>query len=278
MPSKILLQPNLTCNGILFKNILCREALKINFKQLNVFRAPNSKSKTQSQKILVSVFLGLLTGLYTNSMAYTFSDQSSDMTWFYLLTQLGVMLHITITWLTPLVIIQILLAYLNGKCNSAKVNLFEECKECLDIHNSFSKSFRLFFFVYFIYNQSYAIFFVFSALRRIIDPDIQRTVEGVIGALGVTGQIIFVLISLIIITGAIDESFESLQGLKIPIQDKLLMCPGEMERAKMKYLLQRIQDVKPMNAYGYFEIGKSTLTSMLSIRFSIKYGIPASNS
>ena len=148
MPSKILLQPNLTCNGILFKNILCREALKINFKQLNVFRAPNSKSKTQSQKILVSVFLGLLTGLYTNSMAYAFSDQSSDMTWFYLLTQLGVMLHITITWLTPLVIIQILLTYLNGKCNSAKVNLFEECKECLDIHNSFSISFRLFFFVY----------------------------------------------------------------------------------------------------------------------------------
>ena len=93
-------------------------------------------------------------------------------------------------------------------------------------------------------------------------------------------QTIFALFSLIILTGAIDESFESLQSLKIPIQEKLLLCPGEMEKAKMNYLLQRIEDVKPMNAYGYFEIGKSTLTSMLSIRFRnrIPTGIPTLNS
>ena len=64
----------------------------------------------------------------------------------------------------------------------------------------------------------------------------------------------------------IEDSFEKLKGFKLPIQEKLLQCQGEVEKAQMNYLLQRIEDVKPMNACGYFEIGRSTLTSMLSVR------------
>ena len=74
------------------------------------------------------------------------------------------------------------------------------------------------------------------------------------------------LVSLNVLTGEIEDSFEKLKGLKLPIQEKLLQCQGEVEKAQMNYLLQRIEDVKPMNACGYFEIGRSTLTSMLSVR------------
>ena len=75
-----------------------------------------------------------------------------------------------------------------------------------------------------------------------------------------------VIFSLNVLTGEIEDSFEKLKGLKLPIQEKLLQCQGEVEKAQMNYLLQRIEDLKPMNACGYFEIGKSTLTSMLSVR------------
>ena len=86
---------------------------------------------------------------------------------------------------------------------------------------------------------------------------------------GVIGQgifIIFVIYALIIITGAIDDSYENLRGLKRPIQEKLLRSNEEAEKSQMNYLLQRIEDVRPMSACGYFEIEKSTLTSMLSVR------------
>ena len=99
-----------------------------------------------------------------------------------------------------------------------------------------------------------------------MNPDVSSANGTLLGALGNTGNLIFILYALIIITSAIDESFEHLRSLKVPIQEKLLLCPGEMEKAQMNYLLQRIEDAKPINACGYFEIGKSTLTSMLSIR------------
>ena len=197
-------------------------------------------------------------------MAYAV-DYTTNMVWLYILTQFAVFLHITIVWLTPPFVIQILLAYFNIACNSAEINLFEKCKECLDIYDSFVKSFRYFLFAYFIFNQSFGIFYIFTVLSQIMSPKLS-SVGTLINASGNIGGIICIIFSLIIITGAIDESFESLQSLKIPIQKRLLMCPGEMEKAQMNYLLQRIEDAKPINACGYFEIGKSTLTSMLSIR------------
>ena len=89
------------------------------------------------------------------------------------------------------------------------------------------------------------------------------------GFFGIWGTIFTVVFALNILTGEIENSFEKLQGLKRPIQEKLLHCPGEVEKAQMIYLLQRIEDAKPMNACGYFEIGRSTLTSMLSVRLGI---------
>ena len=91
--------------------------------------------------------------------------------------------------------------------------------------------------------------------------------EGALMAVSaIWGQVMVAIFSFDIFTGEIENSFEKLKGLKTPIQERLLHCPGEVEKAQMNYLLQKIEDVKPMNACGYFDIGKSTLTSMLSVR------------
>ena len=99
--------------------------------------------------------------------------------------------------------------------------------------------------------------------------DSQSTTPSLMGFFGIWGTIFAVVFALNILTGEIENSIEKLQGLKRPIQEKLLQCPGEVEKAQMIYLLQRIEDTKPMNACGYFEIGRSTLTSMLSVRLGI---------
>ena len=70
------------------------------------------------------------------------------------------------------------------------------------------------------------------------------------GVVSQSVQTAFVIFALNSTSSAIDESFESLQNLKIPIHEKLLQCPGEEEKAHMNYLLNKIEDVKPMNACG----------------------------
>ena len=50
-------------------------------------------------------------------------------------------------------------------------------------------------------------------------------------------------------------------------QDQLLVTRNKEDRRFVKYIIQRINCLRPMNACGYFEIDKATLTSMLSIRY-----------
>ena len=210
----------------------------------------------------------MLIGICVNTVMYVvYYSSQSIMTWVYLFTQFGVAFQVTMAWMTPPFLIQILLLHFNVTCRSKKFNLFKECKKCLDMYNSFSKSFRVFFFVYFIFNQIYSIFYIFYVFTKLMKPVyIWGALMGVVSQSVQTAFVIFALNST---SSAIDESFESLQNLKIPIHERLLQCPGEEEKAQMNYLLNKIEDVKPMNACGYFEIGKSTLTSMLSVRLNL---------
>ena len=53
---------------------------------------------------------------------------------------------------------------------------------------------------------------------------------------------------------------------KVKAQDSLLVSTVKEERQQLKYIIQRIEAMGPISARGYFEIDKTTLTSMLSVR------------
>ena len=69
------------------------------------------------------------------------------------------------------------------------------------------------------------------------------------------------------LTIAFDSAFESLQAVRMKIQEKLMTTYEKGERYQLKFLLENVKSLSPMNAFGYFEISKSTLTSMLSVRY-----------
>ena len=73
--------------------------------------------------------------------------------------------------------------------------------------------------------------------------------------------------SLTSLTEVVDSCFQALQGIRKEIQEKLLLCGEDKERQKLQYLLQRVEVLGPMSAGGYFEITKSSLISMLSVRY-----------
>ena len=69
------------------------------------------------------------------------------------------------------------------------------------------------------------------------------------------------------LTESVDSCFKAIQGIRRDLQERLLLCVEEKEKQKLLYLLQRVESLGPMSAGGYFEISKSTLISMLSVRY-----------
>ena len=111
--------------------------------------------------------------------------------------------------------------------------MFKHCIECIDEFEAISKALNLFLIFYFTLNQNFGIFFIFATLATAMKPkffEINGALPGVIGQ-GIF--IIFVIYALIIITGAIGDSFENLRGLKRPIQEKLLRSNDESEKSQM---------------------------------------------
>ena len=233
---------------------------------LDIEISQNNFRRCNLDTLYLSAFLGMTIGYYTNAMAFGFYNPTRANLWVYLLCQLGISIQQAIFLLTPPFLIQILLEHLNMRTNYEKCTTFEDCKKTLDIFATLSKSFNPFLLVYFTFNQVFAIFNVCSTASMVSGTNSLGAPGALMGFCGLWVMFFAVIFSLNVLTGEIEDSFEKLKGLKLPIQEKLLQCQGEVEKAQMNYLLQRIEDVKPMNACGYFEIGRSTLTSMLSVR------------
>ena len=54
--------------------------------------------------------------------------------------------------------------------------------------------------------------------------------------------------------------------MKTKAQDLLFVTADKRKRQNLKCMIQKINDIEPVSAAGYFIIDKSTLTSMLSVR------------
>ena len=50
------------------------------------------------------------------------------------------------------------------------------------------------------------------------------------------------------------------------LQDKLYANEDKTYEKDLRYLIQKLEKLKPLSAAGYFDIQKSCLTSMFSIR------------
>ena len=77
------------------------------------------------------------------------------------------------------------------------------------------------------------------------------------------------MIFLYSITMIAEKAHESLKKLVKPLEEALIRTEDVKEREEMKILVKNIENVGPLNGNGYFDISRSTLTSVTSI--SITY-------
>ena len=169
-------------------------------------------------------------------------------------------------WIIPSFITSILLKHFHDKCRNAYKEFTQNCNECLKLYESLSESFENYFFMIYTTTQTTTVFVIFISLSSMFKKDIITTAElmQAIGSFVMSGSGIYCLI---IGTGAYHQAFQDLQYLRRQAQEKLLYSSVKSERQHLKFLLRRIEMLGPMHGRGYFGIDKTTLTSMLSVRY-----------
>ena len=122
-----------------------------------------------------------------------------------------------------------------------------------------------FMFIFFSFDQSYLVIYIFFTFSSAIKKTVlsNNDISMMFGSSLQIASLCYILISL---TGSVEESSDCMETLKEAAQEELLTTQEKSRRQNLKYLIQKIDNLKGMSARGYFTVDKSTLTSMVSVR------------
>ena len=163
----------------------------------------------------------------------------------------------------PSLLIDIFAHDFNFECKNS-INK-ENFQENMDFYEELNKSLQYFCLCFYFY---YQFTIIFQAGKTLSGFFITKEIDILI--IGEISTMAGMILNVMIVTAAIDYSFESLQIVKGKIQENLEVSFDKSERKKLKKLLENVKSLRPMSACGYFEISKSTLTSMLEVRLIFK--------
>ena len=182
----------------------------------------------------------------------------------YLFFQSAVNIYQVILWQLPPLIIQILIEKFKQSCCTIR-SVEIDGRVLIRNYENLSHGLKNFLLIYYFIMQSFLIMFIFFTFSSAIKKTSLNSndIMMMAGAFLNIAPMTYTLVSL---TNSIEECFGCIENVKQEALEKLLICHDKAKRQLLKYLIQKIDYLKPMNARGYFTVDKSTLTSMLSVR------------
>ena len=171
--------------------------------------------------------------------------------------------HNAMLWVLPTFLLSVFLTSFKRSCKDAS---FDSYEKILSSYQNIASATANFSLLYFICIQSFTIFNTFTYVATMFKKEMN--LSQVIFYGGSFIHIFSLLFNLLILTSSMDDAFQDLQYLKRNIIEKLrLSSLDEDQRLELSYIKDRIEMMRPMSASGYFDIDKTTLTSMLSVRY-----------
>ena len=179
--------------------------------------------------------------------------------------QLAAGLYYCCIWILPNILAAILMKYFEDKCNNYYEEFIQNCKKCIELYEKLSDALKNYLLLYFAAAQSFAIFYTFISLSTLVKKKSYENLDVIWTAVSLC-QGATVILCLITLTSCLDSAHQCLVTMKRQAQDSLLVSAVKEERQQLKYIIMRIAGLGPISARGYFDIDKTTLTSMLSVR------------
>ena len=183
----------------------------------------------------------------------------------YNVLMVGNSLQQVAVWMIPPFVVRVLMKYFQNESMKTNLDVIEKCKTSLNLYESLTNCFSYFFVCYFFILQVFSIFVTYLFLSSI--PYFSFSLYRILHLIGFILQLSCNSIWLISLTNSIDKCSECINSLKRELEETLLCTQQKEDRQYLKFWIRRIRDLKPMHACGYFLVDRSTLTSMLSVRW-----------
>ena len=162
----------------------------------------------------------------------------------------------------PNLVVQIFLKLISTQSKQQET-LVKKCRMMSSNFEEIQKAFSFFFLIFFSSSQFMIIFQIFLTFQFTNLP-----LNFVLQSFSSTGlQIFSMILTLMATTSSVEEALEVLITLRKEIQLEILNTDDDKYLKQLAFWKTEIEMLKPINAAGYFEIDKTTLTSMMSVRF-----------
>ena len=165
--------------------------------------------------------------------------------------------------------VEILLNEFSSRCENEKESLeFKKILEIIELYGIIDKSLGLFLFIFVGTAQLFFIFFSFLSYSTYLmktDSDM----SDLYSFIGLNLENYSYNLSLLGIIFSCDDAFKSLKNLKKTIEKEVWETQDLGRKADLKYTLRLLDDLEPLSACGYFSVTRSTITSMVSVRYNV---------
>ena len=203
--------------------------------------------------------------IYTLSRFKTFESDGFGYNLLMMLVILYSVMQIMVTTFFMTTVVEILLQKFSGDCKGVDFEDLLTCGKFVNQFQDLEKMFKNFFFAYYTYVQLFSIFNIFTTILYFLGSSLEKQ-----GSYLETGGLSIFMVCYIYkldyLTLQADNAFCSIKDLGNKVDEQLMKTQIKSERQQLKYISKRIDKIQPFSACGYFDIGKGTPTSMLSVR------------
>ena len=175
-----------------------------------------------------------------------------------------ILLQVNFYWIVPNFVIKTILHdFVKKSKQNFHDNSVQDTLDLLQKYEALKKSLNKYLLLFYSAIQSEAIFSIFYTISRYSKEEGLDNYE-------LSGSILTIssaIVNLAVLTSALDEAYQAILTIRWKIYEELSMTPKDLEETRqLEYCKNMAELVRPMTASGYFEIDKTTLTSMLSVR------------
>ena len=175
-----------------------------------------------------------------------------------------ILLQVNFYWIVPNFVIKTILHdFVKKSKQDFHDNFVKDTLDLLSQYEALKKSLNKYLLLFYSAIQSEAIFSIFYTISRYSKEEGLDNYE-------LSGSILTIssaIVNLAVLTSALDEAYQAILTIRWKIYEELSMTPKDLEETRqLEYCKNMAELVRPMTASGYFEIDKTTLTSMLSVR------------
>ena len=143
-------------------------------------------------------------------------------------------------------------------------SLVEKCRISIQNFQEMQSALPLYFLIFYSSSQFMVIFQTFLTIPTLFSMPLDYVLSF---STSYFLQLCSLVSNLLALTSSVDETYDEIRNLRRELQLEILKSNNDERIKELEFWKYEVELLRPMNAAGYFNIDKTTLTSMLSVRY-----------